>query len=131
MDSGCLWMADGVDHLLPTDERGVVQKHVVDHLDWSPVELAPGDVLCIDGLLPHYSEANRSSAPRRVLVASYAPASEGYTREGYYAARDAGMEEATARDGQFRISTLADFDGVEVRSDEQTVNGLCTHPTKG
>jgi 2-aminoethylphosphonate dioxygenase len=127
MDSGCLWMADGVDHLLPTDERGVVEKHIVDHLDWTAVELAPGDVLCIAGLLPHYSEANRSSSPRRVLVASYAPADDGYSREGYYAARGEDMKEATARDGQFRISTLADFEGVEVRSDAPAGGGTCTH----
>ncbi len=126
-DSGCLFMADGVDHLLPTDERGVVEKRVVDHLDWTPVELAPGDVLCIAGLLPHYSEANRSSSPRRVLVASYAPASDGYNRKGYYAARGEGMKEATARDGQFRISTLADFEGVEVRSEGLAAIDGCTH----
>ena len=40
-ESGCLWFADGVDELLPTDERGVVRSDVVSSLSWSPVELAP------------------------------------------------------------------------------------------
>jgi 2-aminoethylphosphonate dioxygenase len=127
-ESGCLWIADGVDHILPTDKRGVVESGVADHLDWTPVELAAGDVLCIAGLLPHYSEANRSSSPRRVLVASYAPENEGYRRDGYYEARRAGIEESTARDGQFRISTLADFEGVEVRSANPAATDHCTHP---
>ena len=60
-ESGCLWVATGVDKLLDTDERGVVRAEVVADLDWSPIELAPGDALCIPGVLPHYSEANRSS----------------------------------------------------------------------
>ena len=49
-------------------------------LTFEPAELQAGDAVCIDGFAPHYSEANRSAAPRRVLVASYAPASEGYSR---------------------------------------------------
>ena len=127
-ESGCLWIADGVDRLLPTDERGVVRSDVVESLDWSPVELAAGDALCVAGLLPHYSEANRSSSPRRVLVASYAPADQGYTRDLYYEVRGAGMAEATAKDGQFRISTLADFEGVEVRTENAAAVEGCVHP---
>jgi hypothetical protein len=125
-ESGCLWLADGVEEPLPTDERGVVRADIVAGLRWDPAELAPGDAVCIDGLTPHYSEANRSGRPRRVLVASYAPASEGYGRDGYYAARQAEMTSASARDGHFRISTLADFDGAEVASAEPAVE-RCTH----
>jgi hypothetical protein len=113
LQSGCLWIADDVDELLPTDERGVVRSDVVASLEWSPVELGPGDALCIAGLLPHYSETNKSSAARRVLVASFAPASEGYGRNRYYEARRAAMDSA-GEDGAFRISTLADFEGIEV-----------------
>ncbi len=86
--SGCIWVASGVEELLPTDDRGVVVPTVVSSLSWSPAELAPGDAVCIGGLTAHYSEANKSSAPRRVLVASYAPEGEGYDRERYYAARE-------------------------------------------
>ena len=126
-ESGCLWIADGVDELLPTDSRGVVTTEAASSLRWMPVELAPGDALCIAGLAPHYSEANKSTAARRVLVASYAPVSESYSRDRYYSARSAGMQEASARDGQFRISTLADFEGVEVAAEGPVAVGSCTH----
>lgn len=125
--SGCLWLAPEVDELLATDGRGVVAEPVVSSLSWSPVELSPGDAVCIGGLTPHYSEANRSASSRRVLVASYAPQDEEYCRERYYTARRREMEQATARDDQFRISTLADFDGIEVRSDHTGVPDACWH----
>ncbi len=125
--SGCLWLAEGVDEILPVDDRGVVRDDVGAALDWIPVPLAPGDAVLLDGLAPHYSEANRSDASRRVLVASYAPAAEGYTRERYYEARAEAMERATDEDGRFRISTLADFDGVEVDAPARSASG-CTHP---
>ena len=125
-ESGCLWLADGVNELLATDDRGVVRDDVAGALDWRPAELAPGDAVCIDGLAPHYSEANRGSRSRRVLVVSYAPTAEGYEREHYYAAREAEMASASARDGRFRISTLADFEGDEVPSETVAVDH-CTH----
>lgn len=125
--SGCLWLADGVDALLPTDERGVVRDDAAAGLRWEPAELAPGDAVCIGGLAPHYSEANRSDRARRVLVASYAPAREGYGRDRYYSARQSEMTSATARDGHFRISTLADFEGTEVGGNTPA-SDRCTHP---
>jgi 2-aminoethylphosphonate dioxygenase len=124
--SGCLWLADGVGAELPTDERGVVRADVCEELRWEPAELAPGDAVCIDGLAPHYSEANRSQRPRRVLVASYAPSREGYGRDRYYDARAAEMTTASERDGHFRISTLADFEGDEVATGAAAV-ARCTH----
>ena len=39
LESGCLWAANDVDELLPTDDRGVVRSDLVASLDWSPVEL--------------------------------------------------------------------------------------------
>jgi hypothetical protein len=125
--SGCLWLALEVDALLPTDGRGVVAPDVASALSWSPAELAPGDAVCIGGLTPHYSEANNSSAPRRVLVTSYAPAGDSYDRDSYYAARTREMERATARDDRFRISTLADFDGIEVEGDRAGAPKECWH----
>lgn len=125
--SGCIWFASGVDGLLPTDDRGVVLPDVVGSLSWWPAELAPGDAVCIAGLTPHYSEANKSTAARRVLVASYAARGDGYDRESYYAARQREMARASARDGEFRISTLADFEGIEVSSDVSRAGDACWH----
>lgn len=128
--SGCLWLADGVDSLLPTDERGVVREEAATGLRWEPAELAPGDAVCIGGLAPHFSETNRSDRARRVLVASYAPAREGYGRDRYYSARRSEMTSASARDGHFRISTLADFEGTEVPVGAPA-GERCTHDQVG
>jgi hypothetical protein len=125
-DSGCLWLAGDVDEVLPVDDRGVVRADVADALDWEAVPLEPGDAVLLDGMAPHFSEANGSSAARRVLVASFAPASEGYSRERYYAARAETMQRASEGDGRFRISTLADFEGVEVDS-PNAAGERCTH----
>jgi len=125
VESGCLWIAGGVDTVLPVDDRGVVRADVAETLDWSVAELAAGDAVCIDGLAPHYSETNRGTTARRVLVASYAPTSEHYTRAHYYEQRRDRMRAETERDGLFRISTLADFDGTEVAVDAAT--DRCTH----
>lgn len=126
IESGCLWLASGVDEVLAVDDRGVVRGDVGNALDWFSAELVSGDAVCIDGLAPHYSEANRGHAPRRVLVASYAPTTEHYTRAHYYAQRSERMRAETERDGRFRISTLADFDGTEVAT--AAAPDQCTHP---
>jgi len=89
-------------------------------------ELEPGEAVLLDGLVPHYSDANRTERPRRVLVASYAPEREHYTRTQYYAARNAVMTTSSAADGRFRISTLADFEGAEVAPDAAAIE-QCTH----
>jgi ectoine hydroxylase-related dioxygenase (phytanoyl-CoA dioxygenase family) len=126
-ESGCLWLAEGVDEPLPTDDRGVVRGDVVESLSWTPAELAAGDAVLLDGLAPHYSEANHGDRRRRVLVASYAPAAENYSREHYYSARAETMRSASQQDGRFRISTLADFDGVVVAGESAALD-RCTHP---
>jgi hypothetical protein len=126
LESGCLWLAAGVDDTLPVDDRGVVRDDVAASLDWFAAPLAPGDAVCIDGFAPHYSDANRTERQRRVLVVSYAPATERYGYAQYYRARQERMVEATQRDGRFRISTLADFDGTEVEA-PTTVLDRCTH----
>jgi hypothetical protein len=127
LESGCLWLADGVDTELATDDRGAVRADLASELTFEPAELRAGDAVCIDGFAPHYSEANRSAHARRVLVASYAPLSEGYSREQYYEVRRVTMTDASTRDGRFRISTLADFEGDEVAPDSVALDA-CTHP---
>jgi len=125
VDSGCLYMADGVDDLLPVDERGVVRDEIAAGLDWYPAELDAGDAVLIHGLAPHYSEANNTDGSRRVLIASYAPTRERYDRARYYRDRGALMQRDTERDGRFRISTLADFQGTQVEATAATEH--CTH----
>jgi hypothetical protein len=126
VDAGCLWLAAGVDRVLPTDERGAVSGDIASDLEWFPAELDAGDAVCIDGVAPHYSQPNRSPWARRVLVVSYAPPAENYRRDDYYEARAATMQAATEGDGRFRISTLADFEGREVPTGPTPAS--CTHP---
>jgi hypothetical protein len=126
VESGCLWLADGVNEILPVDDRGVVLPDAASALDWFPASLSAGDAVCIDGLAPHYSEANNSDSARRVLIASYAAAREHCDRTRYYQERDDRMRRDTERDGRFRISTLADFEGIEVAPDAKS--DRCTHP---
>ncbi len=61
-------------------------------------------------------------------MASYAPAGEGYDRDRYYRAREQEMERAAAHDDTFRISTLADFEGVEVTDAAVEGGDVCWHP---
>lgn len=126
-ENGCVWIAVGVDRLLPTDELGVVRSEVADELDWCPVELAAGDALIIAGLTPHWSDENQTDSAHRVMVASYSPSEHRYARADYYAARAELMQTRTGADGHFRISTIADFAGVEVSPDRVAI-GACSHP---
>lgn len=125
--SGCLWLAGEVDEPLPTDDRGVILEEVVSSLEWQPVELASGDAVSLAGNAPHFSRANEGLSARRVLVASYAPRSEGYTREGYYAAREASMARSSATGEDYRISTLADFEGRRRSEIASPAAERCTH----
>ena len=118
-------MAGGVTELLPVDERGVVRAECASDLDWFAAELRAGDAVLIDGLAPHYSEANDTDAPRRVLIASYAPDASATTATRYYRDRAERMRRDTERDGRFRISTLADFEGTEVGA--QVAGDRCSH----
>lgn len=126
--SGCLWLATGVQAVLPTDERGVVDAAVAATLEWEPVEMAAGDVVCLHGLAPHFSRANTGPSRRRVLVASYAPTGEGYSRERYYRARQASMRRSAAAGSDARISTLDDFEGRRTSDGASRTTGACTHP---
>jgi hypothetical protein len=125
--SGCLWLATDVEGPLPTDDRGVILKEMVSSLDWQPVELGPGDAVCLAGSAPHFSKANKGTTTRRVLVASYAPRREGYTRDHYYAAREESMTRSSATGEDFRISTLADFEGRRSGEVATRASQTCTH----
>jgi hypothetical protein len=119
-------LADRFDGLLPADDRGVITRAASGSLHWEPIELRPGDAVCIGGLTPHRSDTNGSGAARRVLIASYAPVSDGYTRDRYYAARRTEIAAASARDGRDRISTLADFEGT--MQPQAVADAPCAHP---
>lgn len=73
-DNGCLWVQPGGHHT-PLRERFVRDgdRLAMEHLDDSPwpttaealpVEVAAGSLVCLHGLLPHYSAPNRSAVSR-------------------------------------------------------------------
>ena len=117
------WLAEGVDEPLPTDDRGVVRDDVVDSRTGRRPSWLPATRSCS-------TDSHRTTAtPTAVigvgaLVASYAQSGEHYSREHYYLRRDT-MRRASQEDGRFRISTLADFAGVEAVEDP--ASDRCTH----
>ena len=56
-----------------------------DHVDYVPVHCQPGDAVFFDSYAPHRSQPNRTDQARRVLYITYNKASEGDSREKYYA----------------------------------------------
>ncbi len=59
-------------------------------------------------------------------MASYAPAGTVTAASGTTRPGNSRWQRASARDEQFRISTLADFEGIEVRRDS-TGADACWH----
>jgi ectoine hydroxylase-related dioxygenase (phytanoyl-CoA dioxygenase family) len=55
------------------------------HVDYVPVHCQPGDAVFFDSYAPHRSQPNRTDKARRVLYITYNKASEGDSREKYYA----------------------------------------------
>ncbi len=125
--SGCLWVAADVHELLPTDRRGVLGLEVTRSLRWEPVVLGAGDAVCLGGLVPHFSRMNTTSRARRVLIASYAPRSEGYGRQRYYAARAETLGRGPASPNRLRLSTIDDFEGIGVDRTAAAPLDRCTH----
>ena len=56
-----------------------------DHVEYVPVHCQPGDAVFFDSYAPHRSHPNRTDKARRVLYITYNKASEGDSREQYYA----------------------------------------------
>ena len=126
VESGCLWIAGGVRRGAPRRRPRRRARRHRRHARLDGRRARRRATRCAS-TGSHRTTARRTVArtPRRVLVASYAPTSEHYTREHYYAQRSERMRAETERDGRFRISTLADFDGAEVATEVATDH--CTH----
>ena len=54
---------------------------------WTPVELAPGELLVFGSYLAHRSGANKSQSDRKAIYATYNCASEGDLHDSYYVDR--------------------------------------------
>jgi ectoine hydroxylase-related dioxygenase (phytanoyl-CoA dioxygenase family) len=108
---GGLWLAEGVDRLLESDERGCVTKAAQSELDFACPALAPGDAVAFSGYAPHYSGANSLEEPRSIALITFVDgdAHAGTdVRNNYYRWR----KSATEGLGSQRASELDDFTGV-------------------
>lgn len=103
-------VSDCFDRVLPTDERGCLDRSVVESLRWEPVEVPAGTTLWFHSRTPHRSGPNRSTRPRRALYPTYNAASEGDRRTEYYEAKAAAFAEA-AEDDRALVSLIGDFEG--------------------
>ncbi|PTM06202.1 MAG: hypothetical protein DA405_00760 [Bacteroidetes bacterium] len=82
IENGCMQVAAGIHKqggLGP--EGGVLEKEIVDSLNFEPIELAAGDALFFDGYCPHGSAVNTSSSSRKALFLFFNPKRCGYQRK--------------------------------------------------
>lgn len=87
--------------------HGVINADVEDALEFTPILIAPGDLVLFDSYLPHRSYENRSDTWRRSAYLTYNPASQGDLHAAYYAKKHAAMRAGTAG----TISINKDFGG--------------------
>jgi len=86
-DNGCLWAIPG-GHRAGLKSRFVredrtTRTETLDAAPWDetaavPLEAAKGDVIVLDGLVPHFSHANRSSASREAYTVHVLPAASTF-----------------------------------------------------
>lgn len=88
LESGCTILYPGrhQDVLSPADgDYHELPAETVSEATAIPLELAPGDIACFSGFVPHRSDSNASTQWRRQLYLSYNAASDGGDqRESHY-----------------------------------------------
>lgn len=126
VESGCLYVAPGHDRGILPNARGCLLQSVADELEWTPVEVYPGDVLLFDSYAPHRSETNRTEHARRALYLTYNARSAGDFRDRYYADKVAefGRADGTFDGDRVRISVNDDFLGRPVAEPARALDEL-------
>lgn len=98
-DNGCLWVAPG-QHRSPLRERFIRQAcpepgqpltrlEVLDATPWPserhavPVEVSAGTLVCLHGLLPHYSAPNRSPHSRHAYTLHVVDGTSSYATDNW------------------------------------------------
>jgi hypothetical protein len=86
VDNGCLEMVHGHHDrtLLPQNATSEIDPDVAARLSWTPLPTRPGDLVFFDSYVPHRSQPNRSTSPRRALYVTYNPRSGGSFRDAYF-----------------------------------------------
>jgi phosphonate degradation associated HDIG domain protein len=81
-------------------KNGDIREDIAAQLRWTLVETEPGDLVVFDSFVPHRSERNGSSAPRRAMFLTFAPARDGDWYARYYADKRAHFDAP-----RFHVST--------------------------
>jgi ectoine hydroxylase-related dioxygenase (phytanoyl-CoA dioxygenase family) len=92
--------------------HGDIRPDIVDAVRWEPVALSPADLVIFDSYIPHFSEGNKSTAPRRAIFVTYNLASEGSFYNQYYAEKRANYD-----DPKFHVATPTSHRDVQVQSE--------------
>ncbi|NGX50440.1 MAG: hypothetical protein K1060chlam2_00286 [Chlamydiae bacterium] len=74
------YIIGGVNH-------GSIEPEYSEKFTWFPLETSPGDLVIFTSFIPHYSEPNRSSSPRRAMLFTLNKLTEGDHRGAYYHAK--------------------------------------------
>jgi ectoine hydroxylase-related dioxygenase (phytanoyl-CoA dioxygenase family) len=80
--------------------HGDIRADIAAALEWQPFNCAPLDLLVFDSFVPHWSDINRSSRPRRAIFVTFNLAAEGSLYDRYYAEKRANYD-----DPKFHVST--------------------------
>lgn len=119
IENGCLEVVSGMHkEILPTDDGGCIAQHVVDAMEWFPVELHAGQTLWFHSRTPHRSGDNNSKRDRRALYPTYNALSEGDLREPYYAQKLQEFQDSENTGKKVRVSLINDFRGRPVLHDQ-------------
>lgn len=86
--------------------HGDIRADVAAGCHWQPVETAPTDLVIFDSFVPHWSDINRSSRPRRAIFVTFNRASEGSLYDEYYADKRDNYD-----DPKFHVSTPTSYRG--------------------
>jgi 2-aminoethylphosphonate dioxygenase len=84
--------------------HGDVRADIAAEIRWQPLESARPDLLIFDSFVPHWSDINRSSKPRRAIFITFNLASEGSLYKQYYADKRLNYD-----DPKFHVSTPTSY----------------------
>lgn len=65
-------------------DHGSIQPQYAKKVTWLPLKTSPGDLVIFTSFVPHYSEINNSTSPRRAMFFTLNKLSEGEHRIAYY-----------------------------------------------
>lgn len=71
--------------------------------NFQPIKMAPGDAVIFDSYLPHYSEANDSDLPRKIIFLTYIDASYATAAKSFFAEKRLRQPPMDERDGKTNL----------------------------